>query len=210
MKKRTLVRSSILIVLAILLVVGGNAKAFNQLTLYLPLVIDGTSESPSSTTPPPSTTEPPSPTTPPPSTTEPPIPTTEPPPATTEPPPATTEPPPPTTQPPPVTTGDIRITNIFYDGVVSTSEPDEYVEIRNYDSVPIQLQNWTLRDIADHIFTFPNYVMQPDEVCRIYTNEVHPESCGFSYGSGSAIWNNGGDTAYLRNGNGTLIDEYSY
>ena len=204
MKKRTLLRSSILIVLAVLVIVGGNAKAFNQLTLYLPVVIDGTSESPSPTTPPPSTTEPPPP------TTEPPPPTTEPPPPTTEPPPPTTEPPPPTTQPPPVVTGDIRITNIFYDGVVSSSEPDEYVEIRNYDSVPIQLQNWTLRDVANHIFTFPNHVMQPDDVCRIYTNENHPESCGFNYGSGSAIWNNSGDTATLRNSNGDFVDDFSY
>jgi hypothetical protein len=52
--------------------------------------------------------------------------------------------------------------------------------------------------------------MEPGKVCRIYTNENHPEWCGFNYGSGSAIWNNGGDTAYLRDGNGTLIDDYSY
>jgi hypothetical protein len=34
--------------------------------------------------------------------------------------------------------------------------------------------------------------------------------CVFSYGSGSAIRNNTGDTTYLRDSNGTLIDEYSY
>ena len=204
MKKRTLLRSSILIVLAVFLIVGGNAKAFNQLTLYLPIVVDGTEESPSPTTPPPSTTEPP------PATTEPPPPTTEPPPPTTEPPPPTTEPPPPTTQPPPIPSGNIVIRNIFYDGVVNSNEPDEYVEIRNDDTNPIQMQNWTLYDVANHTFTFPTYAMQPGEVCRIYTNENHPESCGFNYGNGSAIWNNSGDTATLRDGNGTLIDDYSY
>jgi predicted ATPase with chaperone activity len=52
--------------------------------------------------------------------------------------------------------------------------------------------------------------MQPGDVCRIYTNENHPEWCGFNYGSGSAIWNNSGDTATLKDGNGTLIDEYGY
>lgn len=37
-----------------------------------------------------------------------------------------------------------------------------------------------------------------------------PGGCGFSYGSGTAIWNNTGVTATLRDGSGTLIDEYSY
>ena len=50
-------------------------------------------------------------------------------------------------------------------------------------------------------------VMLPGQVCRIYTNEYHPECCGFNYGSGSAIWNNTGDCAYLRDGQSTLIDE---
>lgn len=113
------------------------------------------------------------------------------------------------TTPPPATTGDIRITTIFYDGS-GTSEPDEFVEIRNYDTSFIQVQNWTLRDLANHIYTFPNFVMAPSQTCRIYTNEIHPDSCGFSYGSASAIWNNSGDTAYLRNSIGTLIYEYSY
>jgi competence protein ComEC len=166
--------------------------------IFLPLIIRSTPEPlPTPTTPPP------------PPTTQPPPPTTEPPPPTTQPPPPTTEPPPPTTQPPPVTTGNVQIINIFVDGAGS-SEPDEYVEIRNDDTNSIQLQNWTLRDIADHIFTFPSFVMEPGKVCRVYTNENHPEWCGFNYGSGSAIWNNGGDTAYLRDGNGTPIDDYSY
>jgi hypothetical protein len=116
-----------------------------------------------------------------------------------------------TTSPPqpPKTTGNVEIRDILYNGSGS-SEPDEYVEIENDDSFPIQLQNWTLRDEANHMFTFPSFVIQPNQTCRVYTNENHPEWCGFNYGSGSAIWNNTGDTAYLRDANGTLIDEYSY
>jgi competence protein ComEC len=106
-------------------------------------------------------------------------------------------------------TGNVQITGIFYDGAGS-QEPDEYVDIQNQESFSIQLQGWTLRDAASHIYTFPNYVMQSGQVCRVYTNQNHPEWCGFSYGSGSAIWNNTGDTAYLRDGNGTLIDTYTY
>ncbi len=109
----------------------------------------------------------------------------------------------------PAVTGNVSIIAIFADGAGS-SEPNEYVEIRNDDTRPIQLQNWTLRDIANHVYTFPSFVMQPLQVCRVYTNQNHPEYCSFNYGSGSAIWNNTGDTAYLRDTVGTLIDTYSY
>ncbi len=97
----------------------------------------------------------------------------------------------------PDNTGDVVIIDIFVDGAGS-SEPDEYVEIRNDDTSSIQLQGWTLRDEANHVFTFPSFVMAPDQVCRVYTNENHPTWCSFNYGSGSAIWNNSGDCAYLR------------
>ena len=111
--------------------------------------------------------------------------------------------------PPPATTGNIQIINIFYDGAGSL-EPDEHVDIRNDDTTLIQLQSWTLRDSANHVYTFPSFIMQPGQECRVYTNENHPEWCGFNYGGGSAIWNNGGDCAYLRNGGGTQVDEYCY
>jgi hypothetical protein len=109
--------------------------------------------------------------------------------------------------PPPPTTGDVQITSIFYNGTGS-SEPDEYVQINNNDVNRIQLANWTLRDEANHIFTFPSFVIDPGMVCRVYTNENHPEWCGFDYHSGSAIWNNSGDCAYLRDSSNTLIDQY--
>jgi phosphatidylserine/phosphatidylglycerophosphate/cardiolipin synthase-like enzyme len=114
----------------------------------------------------------------------------------------------PTTHPP--TTGNVVITDIFYDGEKGRAEPDEYVEIRNDDTVTIDLRNWTLRDEANHVFTFPFHLMQPGQTCRIYTNEDHPEWCGFSYGSGSAIWNNSGDCADLRDSTGRTVDTYCY
>lgn len=116
----------------------------------------------------------------------------------------------PTATLPSSSTGNVIITKIFYDGVLGRQEPDEYVEIRNDDTKSIQFQNWTLRDSANHVYTFPNFIMQPDQVCRVYTNQNHPEWCGFSYGSGSAIWNNSGDCAYLRNNQGQEIDQYCY
>jgi hypothetical protein len=115
----------------------------------------------------------------------------------------------PSATPLPGATGNIDIIHIFYDGT-GQSEPDEYVEIRNADIVSIQMQGWTLRDNANHVFIFPNFVMASGQVCRVYTNQNHAMWCGFNYGSGSAIWNNSGDCAFLRNGSGTLVDQFCY
>lgn len=108
-------------------------------------------------------------------------------------------------------TGTITIIFIFSNGVKGDHEPDEYVEIRNDSQGAINLQGWTLMDNAEHTYQFPEYVIQPGEACRIYTNEVHEETCGFSYGfSSSAIWNNGGDCAFIRDSSAALVDDFCY
>ena len=107
------------------------------------------------------------------------------------------------------TNGSINIAYIFYDGE-GRREPDEYVEIQNNDSQPIQVQGWTVQDLAGHSLIIPYLVMQPGQLCRIYTNEQHAQWCGLSYQRGSAIWNNRGDTAILSNKSAVTVDTCSY
>ena len=57
MKKRTLLRSIVLVAVVLLLIVGGKASAIGQMTVYLPLVLGGQLETPSPTPTP--TEEPP-------------------------------------------------------------------------------------------------------------------------------------------------------
>lgn len=104
---------------------------------------------------------------------------------------------------------DIRIAAVFEDGSGS-NEPDEYVELRSAQPSAVELAGWTLRDNSGRVFTFPSFSMQPGQVCRVYTNENHPEWCGFNYASGSAIWNNGGDCAVLRDGLGQEVAKRCY
>jgi len=52
--------------------------------------------------------------------------------------------------------------------------------------------------------------MQPGQTCRVYTNEYHPDWCGFNFAYEFAIWDNKGDCAYLRNSWDWLIDDYCY
>lgn len=113
---------------------------------------------------------------------------------------------------PPQATGDVRVTKIFYDGVKGRTEPDEYVEILNDSGTAVLMKGWTLSDSSGSTktFTFPQFTMQPGQTCRVYTNEIHPESCGFSFGNNQAIWNNTGDCAILKAANGSIVDEYCY
>jgi competence protein ComEC len=116
-----------------------------------------------------------------------------------------------TLQPDPSDTGDVRITEIFFDGAVPQVESDEYVEIKNFDNKVIRIGGWKLHDEGqDHTYTFPAFNMQPNQVCRVYTNENRPEWCGFNWGNNSAIWNNTGDVATLKDSGGTVIDTCSY
>jgi PKD repeat protein len=173
--------------------------------IYLPIIIKRYPPTPTPTVTPTPTRTPTATPTPIPTATPTPTPTATPTPTQTP----TQGPPTATPTPPPASTGNVVITYIFYDGAGS-QEPDEYVQIRNGDTVSIQLQSWTLRDSANHVYTFPAHVMPPGQVCRVYTNQYHSEWCGFDYGHGSAIWNNDGDCAYLRNAQGQLIDNYCY
>ena len=109
----------------------------------------------------------------------------------------------------PATSGNVQVSKISQFGTGS-AQPDEYVEIKNLETFQIQLQGWTLQDASVHTFTFPPYLIQPGQTCRVYTNQIHPDTCGFSYGSGAAIWNNDHDCAYLKDSAGKDIHSKCY
>ena len=110
-------------------------------------------------------------------------------------------------------TPNLSIDCIFYDGVVPKTESDEYVQIVNAAGTSVDLSDWSLKDVADGspTFTFLDYTIAPNETIRVYTNEVHSESGGFSFGRGSSIWaNSEPDTAALFNAQGQEVSRTSY
>jgi len=112
-----------------------------------------------------------------------------------------------------VVASDVQITSIFYDGAVYRTESDEYVEITNLGDTSQDLEGWVLKDISEGYpsFTFPSYVLAPGAKVRVYTNEIHSEWDGFSFGYDSAIWNNGvPDWAALLNDQGQEVSRRSY
>lgn len=129
--------------------------------------------------------------------------------------PATATPMPVRTAPPVAVAGRIRIIGLLRDGQAGRKEPDEYVEIQNAGAGPQDMTGWRLvseRGADDgQVFYFPQgFVMQPGQICRIYTAENHPESCGLSFNyTRTAVWNNSGsDAALLYDAAGSLVGRW--
>lgn len=147
--------------------------------------------------------------------TEPPQPT-QPPPPTAEPtqPPAPTEPPPPPepTAPPVGSSSDVVISGIRANGDINPNEPDEYATITNRGAGVINMAGWRLNAGDEgQDFYFPAFNLAPGASCRVYTNQIHPESCGGqSFGRGDAIWRNSGDCGFLFDATGAQVSRYCY
>lgn len=107
-------------------------------------------------------------------------------------------------------TSMIVISNVFFDGEKNEQEPDEFVEIQNNTAEAIDLEGWTLSDESGHVFSFPDYVLNPDERCRVFTNETHNDWCSFNFESLQAIWGNKGDCATLKDREGSIVYQSCY
>jgi hypothetical protein len=61
------------------------------------------------------------------------------------------------------------------------------------------------------VFTFPqSTILEAGKSFRIYTNEVHPETGGFSFRSATGIWNDAGDEAKLFDAAGNNVSTLAY
>ena len=86
------------------------------------------------------------------------------------------------------------------------NENGEYVILCNVGSLPANLTGWRLRDDAAHWYNFPsNFVLAAGSRVTVYTGSGTNTSARLYQRSGSAIWNNTGDCAYLYNYAGSLV-----
>jgi hypothetical protein len=115
------------------------------------------------------------------------------------------------TEPPAPAPANVVISFIFFDGVVKRVESDEYAQITNNGGSAVNLSGWRLNaGDSGQDFWFPSIELQPGQSCRVYTNEMHPDSCGGTFGSGQALWNNKGECGYLYNADGVEVSSYCY
>jgi lamin tail-like protein len=101
------------------------------------------------------------------------------------------------------TTPALHFTLIQYDSPgkdtrTNTSLNGEYVTIHNSGHSSVSLTHWTVRDAAGHRYTFGSFSLRSGASVRVHTGHGTNTSTSRYWGSGNYIWNNDGDTAYLR------------
>jgi len=112
---------------------------------------------------------------------------------------------------PTVAAPNVVLTDVFFNGKVSAAEPDEYVEFQNQGTLPQDMSGWRIASVRGaQTYSFAGLTMQPGQICRLYTNEVHPEWCGLSWAKASAQWSNAGDRANLSDATGKVVSSFGY
>ena len=87
----------------------------------------------------------------------------------------------------------------------------EWIEIANQGQVPILMQGFSLKDEANHIYTFGNFTAAPGAAFRLYSGQGQDSFNTLYWGlANESIWNNNGDAAYLRDAQGALVDTFAY
>ncbi|WP_353929298.1 lamin tail domain-containing protein [Okeanomitos corallinicola TIOX110] len=110
-------------------------------------------------------------------------------------------------------TQGVTISKLLHKGQVKRTQSDEYIEISNTGNSPADISGWKITSAGSsrQVFTFPQgTTLEGGKSFCVYTNEVHPETGGFSFGSKSAIWNDAGDEAKLFDAAGNNVSTLAY
>ncbi len=86
----------------------------------------------------------------------------------------------------------------------------EYVVLKNTTATAKYVKGWTLRDKQNHVFTFPTTTIGPGKLMYVRTGRGTANYANRYWGQGNYIWNNTGDTAYLRTPAGLQVDTCSW
>jgi micrococcal nuclease len=87
----------------------------------------------------------------------------------------------------------------------------EWIEIANQGNTPVAMQGFTLKDEANHIYTFGDFTVEPGAAFRLYSGQGQNSANALYWGqSNESVWNNNGDAAYLRDQQGALVDSFAY
>lgn len=95
------------------------------------------------------------------------------------------------------------------DGDDNQNLDDEWVRIANRGGSAVDLTGWVLKDTsASHRYAFPSgFVLEAGASVTVRTGCGTDSSTDLHWcNEGSAVWNNGGDTAFLLDPSGNIVD----
>lgn len=103
---------------------------------------------------------------------------------------------------------DIIIPTVNEDG---STLNDEYVEFENVSGASVDMTGWRVEDEAGYTYTFPSgFSLADGATVRLHTGSGTDSATDLYWGRGSAVWNNGGDTAFLYDDSDNLVQTHEY
>ncbi len=86
----------------------------------------------------------------------------------------------------------------------------EWIAIANNTDTPVDMTGSTISDDSGHVYEFNYFTLPARGIVMVFSGSGADTPTSLYWGSKTPIWNNDGDTAYLKDSDGSLIDEYSY
>jgi endonuclease YncB( thermonuclease family) len=87
---------------------------------------------------------------------------------------------------------------------------EEWVCFTNYGDAATDMTDWRVEDEVGHFYIFPSFTLPAGATVRLHTGSGENTQTDLYWGWSRAIWNNTGDTVYLYDAFGDLVDRYSY
>ena len=87
------------------------------------------------------------------------------------------------------------------------------MELKNNGAEPFNLGGWSVfsQDTFAEVYFPAGTTLAPGAFCRIYTNEIHPDSCGgVSFGMTEEAWLNDAGCGDLYNPQEEAVASYCY
>ncbi|MDI6798773.1 MAG: thermonuclease family protein [Candidatus Aenigmarchaeota archaeon] len=87
---------------------------------------------------------------------------------------------------------------------------DEYVVFKNNCDFSVDLTAWTVKDRSFNTYTFPEFELESQAEVTLYSGSGNNTKTELFWNTKYSVWNNDGDTLYLRDREGSLILSKSY
>jgi hypothetical protein len=93
------------------------------------------------------------------------------------------------------------------DTKTNASLNNEWISLINTGAKPVNLKGYTIRDKANHVHVLGNVtIAAKNGRLWLHTGKATGTTTHRYWGQGNYVWNNTGDTAYLRRPTGATVD----
>lgn len=85
---------------------------------------------------------------------------------------------------------------------------EEWVEISNSGTSDVSLTGWSLEDGQNHTYSFPEINLAAGASVKVHSGSGTDTAKDLFWNRSSAVWNNDGDTATLKDAAGNVVSRY--